>query len=69
MLLEARDSVSGQLLGKAKDSRDVGDNGTLTWQRTASSNRADFERAFSAWANAGVKALAELKSGGSVPAY
>jgi hypothetical protein len=69
MLLEVRDSVSGQLLGKAKDSRDVGDHGTLTWQRTAVSNRADFERAFGAWADAGVKALAELKSGGSVPAY
>jgi hypothetical protein len=67
MLLEARDSVTDKLLGKASDSRDVGDSGSLTWQRNTVTNRSDFERTFTSWANAGVKALADLKAGGNVP--
>ncbi len=65
--LEALDSVSGKLLGRATDSRDIGDSGQMLWARNSVTNSADFERAFTAWANAGVKALAELKAGGNVP--
>lgn len=67
--LEARDSVSGKVLGRATDSRDIGDSGQMMWARNSVTNRADFERAFNAWANAGVKALADLKAGGTVPGH
>lgn len=67
LTLEARDSVSGKLLGRATDSRDIGDSGSMRWARNSVTNRADFERAFTTWANAGVKALADLKAGGNVP--
>ncbi len=63
--LEALDSVSGKLLGRATDSRDIGDSGQMLWARNSVTNRADFERALTAWANAGVKALAELKANGN----
>lgn len=64
--LEALDSVTGKLLGRATDSRDIGDTGQMLWVRNSVTNRADFERALTAWANVGVKALGDLKAGGTI---
>ncbi|TPE63715.1 DUF3313 domain-containing protein [Sandaracinobacter neustonicus] len=66
MTLEAADSVSGKLLGRAVDKRDIGDSGTMMWARNSVTNQSDFERAFTIWANDGVKALTNLKAGGNV---
>ena len=60
--LEARDSQTGKLLGRAIDGRTIGDTGRAMWWRSSVTNRADFEQAFKTWANAGVKALADLKA-------
>ena len=60
LVIEARDSVSGALLGRAVDRREAGTAGPRL--RTSVSNRADFERLFRQWADASVRGLAELKA-------
>jgi hypothetical protein len=60
LFVEARDSTTGALLGRAIDQKVVGDNGAL-W-RTAASNRADFHEAVVQWARAGVRGMEELKA-------
>jgi hypothetical protein len=60
LVLEARDSVTGAVLGRAVDSRDIGD--TMPYYRTSVSNRADFKQAFDRWAKISVDGLAELKA-------
>lgn len=60
LFIEARDSVTGALLGRAVDQAIVGDSFT-TW-RTASSNRDDFRRQVATWAKISVRGLSELKS-------
>lgn len=60
LVIEARDSPSGALLGRAFDQRIVGDN--TVGMRTSASNRADFEQMFHYWARASVRGLEELKA-------
>ena len=57
--VEARDSVSGALLGRAVDQEFAG-SGLQTW-RTSSSNRADFPEIVESWAKDAVRGLEELK--------
>ena len=58
--VEARDSMTGALLGRAIDQRIAGDNSTA-W-RTSSSNRADFRAMAERWAATSVRGIDELKS-------
>ena len=60
LVVEARDSMTGALLGRAVDPKVVGD--TLTSWRTAAGNRADFRDQVRNWAEASVRGMAELKS-------
>jgi hypothetical protein len=60
LVVEARDSDSGELLGRTVDSRVAGDFGG--YMRTRVSNRADFERLFASWAKGAAAGLAELKA-------
>ena len=60
LVVEARDSLTGALLGRAIDSRTV-DDFTMQW-RTRVSNRADFEQQMKTWAKNSVKGLDELKA-------
>ena len=59
-MVEARDSMTGALLGRAVDSRTV-DDFTMQW-RTRASNTADFSRQVETWAKNSVKGLDELKA-------
>lgn len=58
--IEARDSLTGQLLGRAVDRREAGEG--PTYRRTYSSNMADFEDLFDTWAKIAASGLTELKS-------
>jgi len=61
LALEARDSETNQLLGRATDRRRTGDMGRLTWA-TSASNRYEFERMFDTWGTilaGGLEALKE----------
>ena len=60
LFIEARDSTTGALLGRAVDQQIVGDNGAL-W-RTSVSNRGDFRDVVQTWANRSVRGMAELKA-------
>jgi hypothetical protein len=60
LFIEARDSTTGALLGRAVDQQIVGDNGAL-W-RTSVSNRGDFRDVVQTWANQSVRGMAELKA-------
>ena len=60
LFVEARDSTTGALLGRAVDQKIVGDD--LTAWRTSSSNRADFRDVVINWANASVRGMNELKA-------
>ncbi|WP_165190005.1 DUF3313 family protein [Caulobacter soli] len=60
LVVEARDSVTGALLGRAVDSRTI-DDFTMEW-RTRVSNRADFAMQMKSWAKNSVKGLDELKA-------
>ena len=60
LFVEARDSLTNALLGRAVDQRVVGESMAL-W-RTSSSNRADFRAVVSEWADATVRGLTELKA-------
>lgn len=59
--IEARDSTSNALLGRALDSRAAG-NSTV-FIRNSVTNRADFHVLFQQWAKASVAGLNALKSG------
>lgn len=67
LALEARDSTTDALLGRAVDRQVAGDRGFFT-QRNSATNEADFEDMFRAWAKASVEGLAELKSRSASPA-
>ena len=58
--IEARDSLTGQLLGRAVDRREAGEG--PTYRRTYSSNVADFEALFDNWARIAARGLNELKA-------
>jgi len=61
IIVEARDSLSGALLGRAVDSSRIGDTGFMT-VRSSVSNRSDFSRAFKRWAELSVDGLEALKA-------
>lgn len=60
LFVEARDSLTGSLLGRAVDPRIIGDN-NVAW-RTSVSNRGDFRDQVQNWANISVRGLTELKA-------
>ena len=60
LVVEARDSMTGALMGRAVDSRTV-DDFTMEW-RTRVSNRADFQQQMKTWAKNSVNGLNELKA-------
>jgi len=60
LILEARDSESGALLGRAVDRRLAGDTSRL--MRNSATNRSDFSLLFAGWAKQSVAGLAELKA-------
>ena len=57
--IEARDSLTGAILGRAVDQRFAGEN-IRSW-RTSVSNRADFRDLVESWAREAVRGLDELK--------
>jgi hypothetical protein len=64
LVIEARDSLSNALLGRAFDQRLVGEGGAA--MRNSASNQADFEQMFRYWARASVRGLEQLKAGSPV---
>jgi hypothetical protein len=60
MALEARDSETNQLLGRAVDKRRTGETGTFMWT-TSVTNRAEFQRVFDKWASILADGMASLK--------
>jgi hypothetical protein len=67
LVLKARDSVSGALLGMAVDRREARGTGFVTWTSSVT-NRSDFRRLFQQWAMICIKGLDELKAASPVPA-
>jgi hypothetical protein len=59
-VIEARDSQSGALLGRAVDGRLAGDNGMI--RRDSATNWMDFEDLIKKWAKISVTGLNELKT-------
>ena len=62
LVLEARDSVTHAILGRAVDPQVVGDMGGMMTPRSSVTNRADFERQFRTWAQDAVRGLDALKT-------
>jgi len=60
LFVEARDSSSNALLGRAVDQKIAGEGGSA--YRTGASNRADFRFMVERWAKDSVRTLTELKS-------
>jgi hypothetical protein len=60
LVVEARDSLTGSLLGRAVDSRTV-DDFSMEW-RNRVSNQIDFQQQMKTWAKNSVKGLDELKA-------
>jgi hypothetical protein len=60
LVLEARDSQTGALLGRALDRQAAGDS--RPYLRNSVTNVADFQRVFERWAKASVDGLAKLKA-------
>jgi hypothetical protein len=58
--IEVRDSLTGQLLGRAVDRREAGDG--PGYRRTYTTNMADFEALFDTWAKIAARGLNELKT-------
>ena len=63
-VLEVRDSLTNQLLGRALDQREAGEG--PAYRRTYSSNVGDFEALFDNWARAAARGLNELKAASPV---
>lgn len=61
IVIEARDSMSGAILGRGVDRRAAGDN-SFVMRRSRVTNRADFERMFRSWAEYSADALARLRT-------
>lgn len=59
-VVEARDSLSNQLLGRAVDGQETSDFGPYI--RNRATNYGAFEQLFDQWASVSVKGLAELKA-------
>ena len=60
VVIEARDSMSGAILGRGVDRQTAGDNSFML-QRNRVTNRADFGRVFRRWADLSVQALQRLR--------
>jgi hypothetical protein len=60
LVVEARDSLTGALLGRAVDQEIAGDS-TVGF-RTSASNRGDFRAMVTSWAKDAVRGLGELKA-------
>jgi hypothetical protein len=60
LVIEARDSISGAILGRVVDRALVGDD--VAQVRNRAMNRADFVRLFREWARASVRGLETLKT-------
>jgi hypothetical protein len=60
LVVEARDSETGALLGRALDRRAPSD--TSLYLRNSVTNRSDFQRMFDIWAKASVEELGKLKA-------
>lgn len=65
LLLEVKDAVTGQVLGRAVDARETRNSGTLQWTNRAT-NRADFTSLFHEWGRILVKGLDTLKESSPV---
>jgi hypothetical protein len=65
LVVEARDSQTGALLGRALDRRLAGD--TQPYLRNAVTNKADFKILFRKWAKASAEGLNRLKTTGPGP--
>lgn len=63
LVLEARDSMSNALLGRAVDARIAGEGGP--YRRNSMTNRSDFKRLFQTWAKISVTGLEDLKTTGN----
>ena len=63
-VVEVRDSLTNQLLGRAIDRREAGEG--PAYRRTYSSNVADFEALFDNWARVAARGLSELKAASPV---
>jgi len=63
-VVEVRDSLTNQLLGRALDRREAGEG--PTFRRTYSSNIGDFEALFDNWARISARGLNELKAASPV---
>ena len=61
LAVEARDSMSGAILARGVDKRDVGDSSFMI-ERTSVSNHADFARVFRRWADMSADALGHLRA-------
>ena len=59
LVIEARDSLTGELLGRGLDQRETSDMGPYV--RNSVTNAAAFEQVFRRWADASAAGLAELK--------
>ena len=60
LFVEARDSLTGALLGRAVDPRVIGDS--LAMYRDSVTNRGDFRDQVQKWADISVRGVTELKS-------
>lgn len=58
LVVEVRDSLSGELLGRAVDHGAIGDR--MMTLRTSASNRADFEALFDEWARISARGFQKL---------
>jgi hypothetical protein len=67
LTLEARDSMTGAILGVAIDRSRTRQSAQVTFT-TSASNRADFEALFRSWANIAANGLEQLKSATPVAA-
>lgn len=66
LVIQVKDSLSGQLLGRAIDAQFAGDNGPFL--RNQAMNIADFEALFERWARRSAQGLGELKANSPVDA-
>lgn len=61
LVVEARDSISGALMGRALDRKVVGDN-TFLQRANSVTNKSDFEVLFKRWATASAEGLRKLQA-------
>lgn len=60
LVIEARDSLTGELLGRAAERRETSDMGPYI--RNRATNAAAFEQVFARWAKTSAEGLSELKT-------